>query len=114
MVECHSDWAIIIAAISQNRHRSGGELPEVTRRASARHLVDLANPAWSVPRATDLECVMSPWWLAPEAGANATVVEDVGAVLELAQAAPDRGDEVVGLAKKGLAVWCVEGRPRPG
>lgn len=33
---------------------------------------------------TDLECVMSLWWLAPEAGAGEAAVEDVGAVLELA------------------------------
>ncbi|MFC8808755.1 hypothetical protein ACFT9J_35700 [Streptomyces anthocyanicus] len=33
---------------------------------------------------TDLECVMSSWWLASEAGAGESAVEDVGAVLELA------------------------------
>ncbi|MFZ4163163.1 CHAT domain-containing protein [Streptomyces griseoincarnatus] len=33
---------------------------------------------------TDLECVMSSWWLAPEAGAGKAAVEDAGAVLELA------------------------------
>ncbi|MGA5811098.1 hypothetical protein ACPC39_33975, partial [Streptomyces cellulosae] len=31
---------------------------------------------------TDLECVMSSWWLAPEAGAGEAAVEDAGAVLE--------------------------------
>ncbi len=33
---------------------------------------------------TDLECVMSSWWLVPEAGAGEAAVEDAGAVLELA------------------------------
>ncbi len=33
---------------------------------------------------TDLECVMSSWWLASEAGAGEAAVEDVVAVLELA------------------------------
>ncbi|MFE9374104.1 hypothetical protein ACFYM2_30615, partial [Streptomyces sp. NPDC006711] len=31
---------------------------------------------------TDLECVMSSWWLASEAGAGEAAVEDVVAVLE--------------------------------
>jgi hypothetical protein len=39
--------------------------------------------AWSPP-STDLECVMSSWWLAAEAGAGEAAVKDVGAVLELA------------------------------
>ncbi|MFD9099304.1 hypothetical protein, partial [Streptomyces collinus] len=33
-------------------------------------------------RPTDLECVMSSWWLALEAGAGEAAVEDVGVVLE--------------------------------
>src|SRR5689334_867576 len=48
---------------------------------------------------TDLECVMSSWWLASEAGAGEAAVEDVGAVLELAEAAPDGGDQVVGVGE---------------
>ncbi len=39
--------------------------------------------------ATDLEHVMSTWWLASEAGAGEAAGKDVGAVLELAQAPSD-------------------------
>jgi hypothetical protein len=48
---------------------------------------------------TDLECVMSSWWLASEAGAGEAAVEDVMAVLELAEAASDGSDQVVGVGE---------------
>ncbi|MEU5518509.1 hypothetical protein AB0H65_29445, partial [Streptomyces griseoaurantiacus] len=39
-------------------------------------------PADALRAVTDLECVVSSWWLAAEAGAGEAAVKDVGAVLE--------------------------------
>lgn len=50
----------------------------------------------------DLECVMSSWWLASEAGAGEAAVEDVVAVLEQAQTAPDCGDQALGVGERSV------------
>lgn len=42
---------------------------------------------------------MSSWWLASEAGAGEAAVEDVGAVLELAEATSDGSDQVSGIGE---------------
>ncbi|WUQ57457.1 hypothetical protein OG791_00460 [Streptomyces canus] len=48
---------------------------------------------------TDLEWVMSSWWLVSEPGAGETAVEDVVTVLELAKAASDGSDQVIGVGE---------------
>lgn len=64
---------------------------------------------------TDLECVMPSRWLVPEAGAGEAAVEDVGAVLEPAWAAPDGGDQVVGVGEGAVGrSSCARRAGRPG
>ncbi|KMS79501.1 hypothetical protein ACZ91_61815 [Streptomyces regensis] len=42
---------------------------------------------------------MMSWWLASEAGAGEVAAEDVVAVLELAEAASDSSDQVIGVGE---------------
>jgi hypothetical protein len=45
---------------------------------------------------------MASWWLASEASASEAAVEDVVAVLKLAEAASDGSDQVVGVGKRAV------------